>query len=40
MYIDKRWSTNNQMIYNHTDNHCEIMPIKSRPNWQVDVSHC
>ena len=33
MYIDKRWSTNNQTIYNHMDNHCEIMIIKSRPQW-------
>ena len=33
MYIDKCWSTNNQKIYSHTDNHCEIMTIKSRPHW-------
>ena len=33
MYIRKSWSTRNQTIYNHTDNHCEIMAIKSRPHW-------
>ena len=32
-YIDKSWSTNNQLIHNHTDNHCEIMTVKSRPHW-------
>ena len=31
--IDNKWSTNNNVIYNHTDNHCEILTIKSRPHW-------
>ena len=33
VYIDNKWSTNNNIIYNHTDNHCEILTIKSRPHW-------
>ena len=33
IYIYKRWSTNDHIIYNHTDNHCEIMTIKCRPHW-------
>ena len=33
VYVDNKWSTNNNVIYNHTDNHCEILTIKSRPHW-------
>ena len=33
VYIDKKWATNNRIIFNHTDNNCENMTIKSRPLW-------
>mgnify|MGYP001790924634 FL=1 len=33
VYVDNKWSTNNNVIFNHTDNHCEILTIKSRPHW-------
>ena len=33
VYIDNKWSTNNQIIHNHTDEHLEIMTVKSRPHW-------
>ena len=33
VYIDKKWATNNKIIFNHTDNNCELMTIKSRPHW-------
>ena len=33
VYIDNKWSTNNNIIFNYTDPHCEILTIKSRPHW-------
>ena len=33
VYIDKKWSTNNKTIFNHTDSNCKLMTIKSRPHW-------
>ena len=33
VYIDRKWSTNNQIIHNHTDKDCEILTVKSRPHW-------
>jgi len=33
VYIDNKWSTNNNLIFNHMDNHCETMTIKSRSHW-------
>ena len=33
VYVDKKRSINNNVIYNHTVNHCEILTIKSRPHW-------
>ena len=33
VYIDRKWATNNQVLFNHTDKHCEILTVKSRPHW-------
>ena len=33
VYIDNKWSTNNEIIFNHADPHCEILTIKSVPHW-------
>jgi len=33
VYIDRKWSTNKNLIFNYMNNHCEIMTIKSRPHW-------
>ena len=33
VYVDRKWSTNNRIIYNYTDEDCEILSVKSRPHW-------
>ena len=33
MYVDRKRSTNNQVIYNNTDEDCDILTVKSRPHW-------
>jgi len=33
VYIDNKWSTNNNLIFKYMDIHCEIMTIKSRAHW-------
>ena len=33
VYIGEKRATNNKMIFNRTDNTCELMSIISRPHW-------
>ena len=33
LYIEQKWSSNNQVIHKHTDEHLEILSVKSRPHW-------
>lgn len=33
VYIDRNWSTNNQILQNYTNKNCELPTVKSCPHW-------